>query len=242
MSMFNGMADLPTDPEARIILAGEYVLGTLDARTAKAVAAALPGDAGLAALVGEFEAQLMPLVALAAPEAPPVDVWTRIEAASAPSVVVRESKILLRLWQSWAIGASLAAAALAGVAFLPKPVAPVMTTVLLADANQQAWQAGIDSKGGLQLAALTSAQGNRPEAPNGKDYQLWALAPGEKAPVSLGVLPRGQVGMRVANLPVRPQTGMLIMISLEPPGGSPNALPTGPVVFIGRLSEAGPPS
>jgi anti-sigma-K factor RskA len=41
---------------------------------------------------------------------------------------------------------------------------------------------------------------------------------------------------------VRPRAGMLIEISVEPPGGSPTGRPTGPILFYGRLSEAGPNS
>ncbi|WP_376087849.1 hypothetical protein ACE7GA_15050 [Roseomonas sp. CCTCC AB2023176] len=37
---------------------------------------------------------------------------------------------------------------------------------------------------------------------------------------------------------IRPQPGMLIEISLEPPGGSPTGRPTGPILFIGRLTAA----
>ncbi len=31
---------------------------------------------------------------------------------------------------------------------------------------------------------------------------------------------------------------MLIEITLEPPGGSPTGRPTGPILFVGRLSAA----
>ena len=246
MTTINGAMELPSDPEARIILAGEYVLGTLDARTAKAVAGVLQTDADLSAFVAEFEAKLAPMTALAVPEAPPLDLWNRIEAAIAPA---KESANLipvsrwLRLWQGWAIGASLVAAGLAAIAILPPKSAPMMTSVLLADANQQAWQAAIDGRGGLQLAALSNVAENiTAQAPQGKDYQLWALPSGAKDPVSLGVLPRGQAQIRIDNLPVQPQPGMLILISMEPRGGAPGKLPTGPVVFVGRLSQAGPPT
>lgn len=62
---------IPTDPEARDALAAEYVLGTLEAREAAAVAAALPADPALREAVAAWEARLAPLVALAPPEAPP---------------------------------------------------------------------------------------------------------------------------------------------------------------------------
>ena len=68
--------------------------------------------------------------------------------------------------------------------------------------------------------------------------QLWALPPGATAPTSLGLIPAaGQI--TVTPETIRPQPGMLIEISLEPPGGSTTGRPTGPVLFIGRLSRGG---
>ena len=75
-------------------LAAEYVLGTLDAREAAAVAREMASDAGLAAAVAAWEARLAPLVALAPPEAPPPDLWARIEAALAPPA--RATRMLRR--------------------------------------------------------------------------------------------------------------------------------------------------
>ena len=82
---------IPGDPLERAGLAAEYVLGTLDARDAAAVEAALASDAALLAEVTAWESRLAPLQALAPPEAPPPDLWDRIEAAlgsGAPAVAV----------------------------------------------------------------------------------------------------------------------------------------------------------
>jgi anti-sigma-K factor RskA len=45
--------------------------------------------------------------------------------------------------------------------------------------------------------------------------------------------------VNIATPAVQPQKNMLIMISVEPPGGSPTGQPSGPVVFFGRLMPAG---
>jgi anti-sigma-K factor RskA len=65
-----------------------------------------------------------------------------------------------------------------------------------------------------------------------KDLELWALSKGATVPVSLGVLPADgrRIGARAQG---RPDTQLLI--SLEPKGGSPTGLPTGPVVYGGKL-------
>jgi anti-sigma-K factor RskA len=242
------MSQLPTDLNELTALAGEYVLGTLDARQARMIEQALPGHPDLAALVEAWEDRLAPLTALATPEAPPPGLWDRIEAEitpiAAPAPVASAGTRFLRLWQGWAVGASLAAAVLAVIAFLPNTPEPRMMTVLVSNAAQTAWTAEVDRQGGLRLAAL-SAPGGAPldTAPEGnRVLQMWALPPGAKAPTSLGLVPRGSGSVRIAAPAVKPVAGMLIEISLEPPGGAPGALPTGPVLFIGRLSEAGPPT
>jgi anti-sigma-K factor RskA len=61
---------IPTDPAERDALAGEYVLGTLDARAAAEVVRAMETDAALRQAVAAWEARLAPLTALAPPEAP----------------------------------------------------------------------------------------------------------------------------------------------------------------------------
>ena len=52
---------LPTDAVGRDALAGEYVLGTLDARTAARVTVAMQADPEWRLAVEEWEARLAPL-------------------------------------------------------------------------------------------------------------------------------------------------------------------------------------
>lgn len=118
-----------------------------------------------------------------------------------------------------------------------------MMTVLLADRTHTAWSAAVDRNGALRLAAVPAANGT-PERPTPEDrvMQLWALPPGATKPTSLGLLPRGQSSVTMPAPAVKPVPGMLIEITLEPPGGSPFERPSGPVLFIGRLSQPGPDS
>jgi anti-sigma-K factor RskA len=236
---------IPTDPEDREVLAGEYVLGTLGARQAAAVEAAMARDPALADAVAGWERRLAPLSRLAVPEAPPPDLWARIEAglprpatARAPAPPGR----LSWLWRGWAIGASLAAAALAGIAFLPAQKPPAFTTVLVSDRAAPAWIAQADPQGGISLAAVRPAFGEpQPSAPDGRVMQLWGLHPGATVPVSLGLLPRTPGRITIPTPALRPVNDMLIEISLEPEGGSPTGRPTGPILFYGRLIEAPAP-
>jgi anti-sigma-K factor RskA len=233
---------IPTDPQDRDILAGEYVLGTLDARMAAEVEAALPGDAGLRAAIRAWEAHLAPLLALAGPEAPPPDLWDRIEAAlpgtaraAAPRpAAAPKRRSWLDPWRGWAIGASAVAAGLAAVLVVrPSPEPARLMTVLLTQRDEPAWVVEADAAGRLRLASL-----NPRRLEEGRTMQLWGLPPGATAPTSLGLIPP-EGRLTVSTGAIRPEPGMLIEISLEPLGGSPTGRPTGPILFIGRLAAAG---
>jgi anti-sigma-K factor RskA len=223
---------IPADPEARDALAAEYVLGTLEAREAAAVARAIETDAALADAVARWEARLAPLTALAPPEAPPPGLWARIEqaldGAPRPAAGWRRWR---DPWRLGAFGAAAVAAGLAGLLLLRPTPAPQLMTVLLTDREQPAWLVQADGEG-IRLAALNT----RP-APPDRVLELWALPQGATAPTSLGLIPHdGRLVVRPAT--IRPSPGMLIEITLEPPGGSPTGRPTGPIQFIGRLSPA----
>lgn len=69
-----------TDQE-RDLLAGEYVLGTLDGPARDDFAEALTRDSGLRLLVAEWEQRLTGLDDAVPKEAPPPELWNRIDAA-----------------------------------------------------------------------------------------------------------------------------------------------------------------
>lgn len=231
---------IPTDPAERAALAGEYVLGTLDARTAAAVRAAIEADAALREEVEAWERRLAPLADGIAPAEPPPDLLARIDAAlDARAAAARPVVPLARpsraglLWKGWAAGATALAAGLAAFLILrPAPEEPRYVAVLQQDRAAPAWVVEASPSRGIVLAGAVNP---RP-VDEGRVLQLWGLAPGATAPVSLGLVPpdgRLEVDPRV----LRPQEGMLVEISLEPPGGSPIGRPTGPVLFIGRLAR-----
>lgn len=220
-----------TPEQEREALAAEYVLGTLTAAEAGRVHARLPQDAGLRAAVERWETLLGPLTVLAPAATAPEGLLPRIEASLAAQVPrpLRAPRALL----GWAWGASALAAGLAlFIALRPAPAPPLMT-VLLTSRDQPAFLVEAGRDGAISLAAVNAS--GPVEA--GRVRQLWALAPGETAPVSLGLVPEAG-RFTVSPGMVRPEPGMLIEITLEPAGGSPTGRPTGPILFIGRLAPA----
>jgi anti-sigma-K factor RskA len=126
----------------------------------------------------------------------------------------------------------MAAALLLYVAIVPRTPAPAPTplvAVLQSSKTQTAGWIAVLGPNGLRLSELT---GERP--PAARAYELWGIAPHATRPVPLGVIPANG-DMRLAALPKNVAAGATLAISIEPPGGSPTGLPTGPVVFTGVL-------
>jgi anti-sigma-K factor RskA len=81
----------------------------------------------------------------------------------------------------------------------------------------------------LVLRAVTTAT-----PPHDRAFELWAIAPGATQPRSLGVIsPNGE--LKLSRLPPDLRDGATLAISIEPIGGSPTQLPSGPVVYVGSV-------
>jgi anti-sigma-K factor RskA len=107
---------------------------------------------------------------------------------------------------------------------------PYMTVLATNQNNGPSWviQAGADGK------IFVTSMGPAPK-PEDKDLQLWAVARGETKPVSLGVLP--QSGTYETGGTGLPDADLLLLVSIEPKGGSRTGRPTGPVVIGGELTR-----
>ncbi|MGH8254908.1 MAG: anti-sigma factor [Steroidobacteraceae bacterium] len=222
--------------EERDLLAAEYALGTLDPSTAQSVAERIRGDLALAAVIRDWERRLAPLSLLAQPVAPPDSLWQRL-AASAGAVVEPPEGVVRLAWRSLAAWRSAAAVgfalavALAVVLWLRPPPARPVAALVPAGSAAAAYLAELEPNGRLRLVALRPV----PVAA-GKQLELWALPKGAKRPIALGLLPAN--GRKVRAVPA-PAQGTQLLISLEPKGGSPTGLPTGPVLFGGTLQGRG---
>lgn len=79
-----------------------------------------------------------------------------------------------------------------------------------------------------------------PEA--GRSYELWLISSKFPAPRSLGVIGAQEFTQRplAADFDAATVRAASYAISFEPAGGSPTGIPTGPILFTGRLLEAVP--
>jgi len=219
--------------EERDLLAAEYVLGLLDAATVAQVAAQAETDPALQAAIAAWQETLAPLSLLADPVPPPAALWRRLAVSTGAPPTAPRTSALVRLWRNITLwrcaagsGFALAAALVAFVLLREPPNRPVAALVPAGGAPA-AFVAEMEPNGTLRLVALQPIS----VAP-GKDLELWALPAGATQPVPLGLLPAA--GRHIAP-PSAARDGMQLMVSLEPHGGSPTGLPTGPVLFAGTV-------
>jgi anti-sigma-K factor RskA len=241
----NGTDD-PT--EGGKLIAAEYVLGVLGAEERREVERRLAQEPALASEVAFWEQRLMGLADTVAAVTPPPTTWSRIEAAidapaadraRPPSPAWQPATMWqsLAFWRSFGIAsATLAAASIAALAYIglvPSARAPLMAT-LGGAGGQPNFVATVAATGNRLVLVPAALLTNDPRA-----MQLWLIPAGEARPHSLGlVLPGQPIALDIPrDLAGRLTPDATLAISLEPPGGSPTGLPTGPVIASGKLAN-----
>ena len=221
------MTDTVSPAEDDDAAAAEYVLGVQDAADRTGVEQRIRSDAAFARRITDWEYRLGGLNGGFA-EVPAPDLLPAIEAR-----LFGRADVPRRAWlPRWLLGAGLAGA-LALVALLilpppapPTPEAPVVAT-LVAEGQTLVYAARYDAAAGELIVTRTG--GEAAEAT--KVHELWLIA-GGAAPLSLGLI--DATGLRRA-LPALPP-GAVLAISLEPAGGAPDGVPTGPVLVTGTVA------
>lgn len=229
------------DSRLRALLAGEYVLGTLIGRARQRFERLLLADAGLRDLVDRWEMQLNRLAIGAQPVDPPARVWRMICAR----LGFRQSPSRMFLWWErvnvWRAiaGVAVAATILLTVQLLrlvPETPPPMLGAVLTDADNQPGWVA-IVSATHREMTALKITSLRAVSPGPGRSFELWLIPAGTSRPISLGLLPED--GNASVDLPReigrKLHASSTIAVSLEPKGGSPTGLPTGPILYQGSM-------
>jgi anti-sigma-K factor RskA len=219
------------------LIAGEYVLGVLSAAERREVERRLAQEPALASEVAFWEERLAGLTDAVAPVTPPEAAWSRIETAIGTAPRPPSVWQSLTFWRSFAIvSATLAAASIAALAYIglvPGARAPLMAT-LSGSAGQPNFVATVTATGNTLVIVPAALLTNDPRA-----FELWLIPSGETRPRSLGLVQPGQpIRLDIPpDLAGRVTPDATLAVSLEPPGGSPTGLPTGPVIAAGKLSN-----
>lgn len=236
------MSDASGASDELIVLAGEFVLGTLPRDEALRLEHEAEDDPGVAAAIATWERQLAPLTAAIPEVTPPPELWPRIEASlsaigqgAGPSSVVAMPALPAardrgRFWKGMAGAGFLLAASIGGIALLGRSPPGVPVAVLApAGAKRSAFVLVGYPGGSVAVMPIDPSP-----VPAGRDLELWSLAHGAKVPHPIGVLPAGGLRLAADRVPIGPAQ---ILVSLEPRGGSPTGLPTGPVLYAASLSR-----
>ncbi|KUP91922.1 anti-sigma-K factor rskA [Tritonibacter horizontis] len=217
-------------------LAAEYVLRLLTLAEHQAFDARLRHDSALQARVHDWEARLAPLAETIPPVPPPAAVKATILHAVGATPQPRRNRFAR--WPIW-LGAMTACALIAGLALTvtlrdPSAPLPAYQTELTGPDQTLVLRAGVFPESQEILIEQQSGA-----APDGRVLELWLIAEGASAPVSLGVLAAsGTTRLRVSDALAPLLVSGVIAVSDEPPGGSPTGAPTGTVLATGTFGDA----
>jgi len=211
-------------------LAAEYALGTLRGRARRHFERWLVSPQ-VGSMVKAWEERLAGLEPALEGVAPPASVWQGIE--SRLELRARKRAPAVR-WL--AIAASLLFFAVIGM-FAIHGISPPATqvAVIQEDTGTIYWQVEL-----LGENQELKVQARSPHAlAAGKTHELWIL-PAQGNPVSLGLLPGSGEARRTLSAAQRSALAgaKQLAVSLEPVGGSPTGLPTGPVLHVAALKPA----
>jgi anti-sigma-K factor RskA len=232
------MTEAGDQPQDDISLAGEYALHLLDADSRLAFETRLRNEPELRVLLREWEEGLVRLTDEIEDTTPPARVKQAVEARLFASDTASKGSARARFGR-WLGGAALLAAALGfalyfAPSFLNLPTGPAYQAEIAAEDRSVIVEARFDPETG-EIGIDTTA--GAPAA--GRVFELWLIADGATAPVSLGVLPQTAEARLTVPEPLRTaMIGGTLAISDEPPGGSPTGAPTGAIVAVGPLTSS----
>ncbi len=228
--------DLMTGPDPDVA-AAELALGLLEGEDRAIALRRLLAEPEFARDVERWRMQFGAMFAGVASVAPAPKLGERVIAQLDGPARVRAG-----YWKPFAIASSLAAASLLGLLMVrPDPaLLPPVTIAAPAPMVAAFMVEGIETP----LVATYDSGNERLSMPGpmpipaGKSAQLWAIV-GSDAPQPLGLF--HEAGERVeadARSASPMESGTKFAITLEPVGGSPTGLPTGPVVASATLVRA----
>lgn len=238
----------PANYEDDSDLAGEYVLGTLDAATRAQVEARMEHDVVLRGEVYRWQDRLNALTRQVAPTDPTPGLWGRIamrlpavDAAAARAAPSAGTVVRPPFWGSvkalrWTSGLAIAASALLALRMVMAPVAPTAPespymAVLTSPDKTASWLVDASHNNEVRLIPLTRTQVAATQA-----LQFWTKAEGASAPTSLGLVSSDAITVVPLERMPTLEGNQLFEITLEPQNGSPTGRPTGPILSLGRTS------
>ncbi|MGD2133903.1 MAG: anti-sigma factor [Maricaulaceae bacterium] len=226
-------------------LAAEYVLGVQSAADRRSVERRIETDTAFADLVDAWVVRLAPLER--GPErAPPRALKAKLQAALFGAAAPRQGGFFSAIGDSVAFWRLVAGAfiliavvstgfALRGPQNLETTPPSRLVAALQPSDAPAALIADIDAQTG---ALVLSGDLRALVDPADRAAELWVIGE-DQTPRSLGLIAfSGESAVAPAgDLAALLTPGSALAVSLEPPGGSPTGLPTGPVIAVGVIQE-----
>lgn len=227
--------------QLRDLLSGQYVLGTLKGAARARFEALARSRPDYQEMIVWWQNRLH-LIADTVPAVKPKKrVWLNIESRLFTAGKLRA----LTWWRSLALTTSLLSLALS--VFIATellktpsmPVTPIPTTVaMLADSKAEKGWIVLFSRNNEGEAEIRASSLEMLEKIEDKSFELWLLPADQSPPISIGLLPQeGSASLTVKEDIVENMLTGGLAVSLEPLGGSPTDLPTGPVLYQGKLAQ-----
>jgi anti-sigma-K factor RskA len=224
-------------------LAGEYALGTLDAAERMAFLRLLARQPLAVEALKDWQERLVPLALTLPPVEPPAHLLKQIQETisgnGAQLAAANDNRVARWRWTS--IAAAAVALVAAGLAFRPGTVPqapapqiavqPVALTSGIAALTEAGSTPALIVTHDRRTGALKVIPVNMPDDQL-HSFELWAIK-GKDAPRPMGLIDPKKPGGAIT--PIKEIDDVTLAVSREPVGGSPTGLPTGPVLYTGKI-------
>ena len=232
------MSEPPNELPEDEAFAAEHALGVLNAADRALAETRMAREPAFAAMVEAWTARLAPMLEAITPIAPSAALWPRIERG----LPANDNGAVF--WRRWAMGSTAAAVACA-VGLMVYATRP--PTVIQPPEPGALLNARLDTSGGQHLfvaaydpvrQTLVVTSLVTPGTDPVHVHEVW-LIPADGQPHSLGLIAPGtsKAMPMPKDLGTLAQEGASIAVSVEQPGGSKQAGPTGPVAAVGKLAK-----
>lgn len=231
-------------------IAAEYVLRLLDSEELLGARGRLSSDPPFGRLVAQWEERLAPLLDEVPGQAAPAELRSRILASledAGEGATIHALRRKAAVWRTYSAAMTAVAAALILVVGLDTDrEEPVLQPPARQAAAAETMVASLGSEGGPAALIITYDARSRSliatpavlQGAAGHSHELWVL-PAAGAPRSLGIVSAGR-SRKIVIPPALLQAigaNATLAVSVEPEGGSPTGLPTGPVIATGQLNR-----
>lgn len=220
------------------MFAAEFAMGTVENELRKEAQKRYDQDLVFRHEVDQWSERLTPMLDDLAQLQPSAQVWNGIELALDQGADKKLSWFakLYRNKIALVSGALAVLVLVVGMNYWPSFISQPgrnLTATLSGEQVQSAMIANYDSKSGKLLVTTNMQVADK------IDYELWIIADGQSAPISMGIVaPSGTAELVLpTNIATLLIDGATLAVSQEPIGGSPTGLPTGPVIAVGTLTQ-----